>query len=363
MNNKIRYLLLLVVILIVFTIPGTAMAKELQDDQVVAGGTFTLRSGEELDGSLIIFGGSALVENQAVVEGDVVVLGGIVTIDGLVEGNVVGIGGVVNLNENAFIDGDLTTVAATLNKEPGAEVNGQVITNIEAPAIRLFPETLNIPTIPEFSPAFRTASYTWRVFWFILRTLLWGALAALVVVFLPKQTSETSKTIAKQPLLSGGLGLVSVIITPVVLFILLVTCIFSPIALIGGFAFAVAWIFGIIAIGFEIGQRIAKAFDREWALPVLAGIGTIGLAFIVDGIYLLVSPAGLLLRGLVGIFGLGAVLLTRFGTRPYPAETEAELSVADELPPPSGYEETTPESIIETEAEAPDKPGDKGSES
>lgn len=345
MNKKFAYLFLLVIVILLFAVPGTAMAKELRDDQVVAGGTFTLYSGEVLDGSLIIFGGSALVESDAVVEGDVVVLGGLVTVDGQVEGNVVGIGGVVNLDSTAVVEGDLTTVAATLNRETGAEVNGQVITNFEAPVMRFIPGTLDIPTFREFQPVFRPISNIWRVFWFILRTLLWGALAAVVVVILPKQTGETAETIAKQPLLSGGLGLVTLIVTPVILFILLITCIFSPVSLIGGLVFAVAWIFGIIAIGFEIGKRVGKAFNQAWALPVLAGIGTIGLAFIVDGIGLLFSPAGSLLRVLVGIFGLGAVLLTRFGTRSYPPESEPSADV--NLPPPSGYEESGSDELME----------------
>jgi cytoskeletal protein CcmA (bactofilin family) len=189
MNKKLIYLLLLVMF-VLLAFPGTAMAKSLQDDRVVAGGTFTLESGDTLDGSLIVFGGTASVEEDSIVEGETVVLGGIVTIDGSVEGNVVGIGGVVNLKENAYIDGDLTTVAATLNREPGAEVNGQVVTGIDVPAFSLVPSTFDFPTFTEFQPSFQPAfanpvGFTaWRIFWFIFRTLLWGALAALIALFL-----------------------------------------------------------------------------------------------------------------------------------------------------------------------------------
>ena len=53
MIKQYKYLVFLVTIVILL-IPGTAMAKELHDDRVVAGGTFTLDSGEILDGSLTL---------------------------------------------------------------------------------------------------------------------------------------------------------------------------------------------------------------------------------------------------------------------------------------------------------------------
>ncbi|GAH63618.1 unnamed protein product, partial [marine sediment metagenome] len=100
MKKYMKYIILIAT-LILLVVPSTAMAMELQDDRVVAGGTFTLESGEILDGSLIIFGGSAAIEEDSIVEGDVVVLGGIVSVNGVVEGNLVGVGGVVNLKEHA----------------------------------------------------------------------------------------------------------------------------------------------------------------------------------------------------------------------------------------------------------------------
>ncbi|MFC1922364.1 hypothetical protein ACFLY4_03660 [Chloroflexota bacterium] len=332
MNKKFVYLLLLVM-LIVLAFPGTAMAKELQDDRVVAGGTFTLESGETLDGSLIVFGGTASIEEDSTVEGDVVVLGGIVTIDGFVDGNAVGVGGVVNLNENATVDGDLTAVAATLNREPGAQVNGQVITGIDVPALSLLPGTIDIPAFSEFQPSFvNPYAFTfWRVFWFIFRTLLWGALAALVTMFLPNPTTRTSKAIAKEPILAGGVGLLAMVIAPIVLILLAITCILSPISLLGVMALVVAWVFGRIAIGLEIGIRIAKMFEKDWPLPVAAGIGTFSLALVVDSVGTFIYCVGWLVPALIGLFGIGGVILTRFGTQQYPPEPE--LGMMEDVSP------------------------------
>jgi cytoskeletal protein CcmA (bactofilin family) len=333
MNKRYKYFVLLVT-LVILLIPGTVFARDLQDDRVVAGGTFTLESGEIVDGSLLVFGGSANTEQDSLVEGDVVVFGGIVTIDGTIEGNVVGVGGVVNLRENAVVEGDMTTVAGTLNREAGAQVDGQVITGIDAPALTIFPETLDFPTtFTNFEPIFNPVGFTlWRVIWFIFRTLLWGALAALVAMFLPNPTTRTSQAIVDQPVMAGGVGLLTIIITPILLLLLAITCILSPISLIGVLVLVVAWAFGRIAIGLEIGNRIAKTFDRDWPVPLAAGVGTFGLTLVVDSLGTFIPCVGWLIPALVGLFGLGGVVLTRFGTQKYPLEEEVIDAEAESFP-------------------------------
>lgn len=341
MNKKLKYLLL-VVLLLILAFPTTVFAKGLADDQIVAGGSFTLSSGDSLDGNLIVFGGTAITESDSRVQGDVVVLGGIVTIDGLVEGNVVGIGGVVNLDENAIVEGDLTTVAAALNREPGAIVEGQAITEITVPALSLLPETLDIPSWNFYEPTLFAGSFSvWRIFWFLFRTLLWGAVAALVALVLPNPTTRVSKTVADQTVVSGGVGLLAIIVTPIILILLAITCILSPISLLGALALAVAWYFGRIAIGLELGKRLAKAFNREWPLPLTAGVGTFGLALVVDGLGLVIPCIAWLIGFLVGIFGLGAVVLTRYGSSSYPSEPDIiEATEGQYIPDPSAGSET-----------------------
>jgi hypothetical protein len=367
MNKKYKFLILAVT-LIILVIPGTAVAKELQDDRIVAGGSFTLDSGEKLSGSLVVFGGTATTEVDSIVEGDVVVLGGSVTIDGLVEGNVVGVGGAVNLEDNAVIEGDVTTVAASLDEADSAIVHGQKITNI--PGISLAPGGIQLPDLPRIQtipgesiiqPIIRPFSFTlWGVLWFIFRTLLWGAWAALVVMFLPNPTTRASQAIMKQPLLTGGVGLLTVIVAPVVLIVLLITIILIPISILAALALLVAWFFGRIALGLEIGQRIARMFDRDWPLPILAGIGTFALALVIDSMSTIIPCVGWLIGLIVGLFGLGGVLLTLFGTRPYPPESESGLESGEKVEPeaPAISETSSPKTEEEpspAESESPEE--------
>ena len=354
MSKYLKYMIL-VATLIVLIVPSTAYAMEAYDDRVVAGGTFTLESGEILEGSLIVFGGSATAEADSIIEGDVVVLGGIAGLDGLVEGNVVGIGGVINLNENAVVEGDLTNFAGALNRDPGAAVDGQVVTGIDAPALNVIPETFDFPTFTPFEQNYNPFAFSfWRMLWFIFRTLLWGALAALVTMFLPNPTSRTSKAIVDEPVMSGGVGLLAIIVTPIVLVLLVITCILSPISLIGALVLVVAWVFGRIAIGLEIGKRIAKSLDREWSLPLSAGVGTFALALVVDSVGTFIICVGWLVPLIVGLFGLGGVILTRFGTQSYPDDDEAVGIVAAEVPAELIETDETP--VLEEEVESSDDP-------
>ena len=86
-----------------------------------------------------------------------------------------------------------------------------------------------------------------------------------------------------------------------------------------GFGFLVlglALVFGWLAAGFEIGRRLADAFGQALGVPVQAGIGTFVLTLGVSAIGI-VGPLGVLSVVLVCSLGLGAVIMTRFGTREY----------------------------------------------
>jgi cytoskeletal protein CcmA (bactofilin family) len=305
----------LLVLLAVLALPGTALAKGLQDDKVVAGGSFTLKSGETIDGNLFVFGGAVTLEQDSDVKGDVVLMGGTVAIDGTVTGSVVGIGGVVSLRPNAVVAGDLTTVGATLNRDPGAQVEGQVVNGLHPPFQFSIPGRVQIPDAPNAEVHF---SPIWSGMWFLFRTFLWAALAVLLVMFLPNQSERTALAAAGQPLLAGAVGLLTVVVAPLLLIAIAITIILIPVSLVGGAVLAVAWFLGRIALGLEVGRRLAVSLKQDWPLAVAAGVGTFLLTLVVDGMDALIPCVGWLAPFLVGILGLGAVLLTRFGTQTYP---------------------------------------------
>ena len=100
------------------------------------------------------------------------------------------------------------------------------------------------------------------------------------------------------------------------LFFLVLTICLSPLAFLGGLVLVVAYTFGWIAIGLEVGQRLAAAFRQDWSLAVSAGVGTLVLTIVTYGIDFL-PCIGWIAPAAVYCLGLGAVLLTRFGGQEY----------------------------------------------
>ena len=114
------------------------------DGRVIFGDNFTLESGDTLTGDLVVFGGNVTIEEDAKVQGDMVVIGGNVNLDGIVNGSTVIVGGSTTMGETSVVKGDLVTVGGSLTRDPGSEIEGEVVTNIPAPNIQI----PNVPSPP-----------------------------------------------------------------------------------------------------------------------------------------------------------------------------------------------------------------------
>ena len=107
-----------------------------------------------------------------------------------------------------------------------------------------------------------------------------------------------------------------------VLIIAAITIILLPVVLLSLIPLAFAWLFGVISIGQEIGDRFARAIRQNWTPVIATGVGTFVLVFIVASIQSLNSLAPFLacvtwvIPILVGFLAIGAVVITRFGIRP-----------------------------------------------
>jgi len=336
-------------------------------DKLVIGGTFLLESGETLNGGLIILGGSAELEQGSTVEKDVAVIGGTVNINGQVKGNVSAVGGMVSLGSSAVIEGNVSTVASQLTREAGAKVEGKVNTVTTGPFSLVVPGTLQIPGWENFPPITLPRSAKppimniafnpiWDGLWLLIRSFLWAAVAVLVALFLSQRTERVAESVMRNPLVAGGMGCLTLLIIPLVLVVLVITICGIPFALLGTFILWTAWGFGMIAIGYEIGKRMAHLFKSDWAIPVSAGVGTFVLTLGLNGIGALVPCVGWMAPAIVGLVGLGAVLLTRFGGRPYPyPEPESN----EPAPGPPASNPLPPAQQLGSEASlSPDQPQD-----
>ena len=303
-----------------------------ESDKVVLGGSYILEQNETLEGNLFVLGGTAQLKSGSSVKGDVMVLGGTLVAQGEISGDVSIMGGLANLEENAHIRGDVNTLSATLQRSDGAVIDGQTneITSETWPSI--IPKNLHLPnwqgspsiTLPGETPTNNYSSPLktgWDFLWLLVRSLAWAALAVLTALFGPKLVSTASDTVVEKPVVSLGMGCLTVFLGTAVLLLLIITICGIPFSLLGGFILLLAWGFGVIAIGTETGIRIAKLFKSDWAIPVSAGVGTFILTLVTNAIAILIPCLGWLLPTGIGLVGLGAAVLTRFGSRPYPPDS------------------------------------------
>jgi hypothetical protein len=325
---KLFTLVLLLALLILPTsiVYARGSSSGLLDGRVIFGDNFTLESGDTLTGDLVVFGGNVEIEEDATIQGDMVVIGGNVTMDGAVTGSTVIVGGSTTIGETGVVRGDLVTVGGSLTRAPGSEVEGEVVTNIPAPDIRIpdiqVPDVPAVPNIPNPpTPPSPNVNFDYNPLGNFFRmfgtAIAVSLLAMLASLFLQPQIERVSQAVTGQPVISGSIGLLTGVMSPLIFVILTLTIILIPVMVLAAAALALAWLFGMIAIGSEVGERFTRAINQTWAPPLTAGMGTFLMMLVVGGIGM-IPCVGWLATSLVALLGVGGVVLTLFGTQSYP---------------------------------------------
>jgi hypothetical protein len=281
--------------------------------RVIFASNFTLESGDTFDGDLVVFGGNVTIEEDANLNGDLVVVGGTIESNGETSGSMVVVGGQITLGETAQVAGDVVTIGGQLDQAEGAEIQGEVVNNV-APNITLpsgripppEPEIPSVPTPPEVVPPNITVHFNpfAEFFGIIFWALGAGAFSMLLALFLQPQITRTGTAIVSQPLMTAAIGLVSVIVAAIFFLTVL-----PPLLVI------FAWFFGVVALGQEVGERFTKAINQEWSPVMTIGFGTF-LLVLAGGVIGLIPCLGGFILFLVGLIGVGASIITLFGTRP-----------------------------------------------
>ncbi len=299
----------------------------ISEDKLVLGNSFTLLKGQILNGDLAILGGTAVLDKDSQVNGDIAVLGGRLEINGNVNGNVQAFGGSIELGETALIAGSLYNFSSTLSQSEGAIILGQQIANL--PFDLHLGDNVN-PIVPDNQTvnSFSFIQFIGGILFSILQIFSLSALALILVLIAPKPSNRVARAIIKQPFVHWGIGLLTVLVLPILLVFLTITIVLSPFAIIGVLIFAIALIYGWINLGFALGKRLFGNKPTSMSPALEAAIGTLILSTIAR-ITALVPCIGWFLVALVSLIGLGAIILTRLGTREYTISSPVRGKVTD----------------------------------
>ncbi|MCL6472582.1 MAG: polymer-forming cytoskeletal protein [Firmicutes bacterium] len=283
-----RFTALLVAAVLITAIFAVPVCGAVKADITQFGSDVTVPAGQVEEGSVTVFGGNAIIDGE--VKRDVTVFGGNLTINGRVGRNATDFGGNVTLGGNSVINGDLTYFGGRLDRDPRAQVKG----NISA-------------GVPRFNP------FTSFIFG-LLSLIGMLAIAALIVALWPNATSVLADTIEREPLQSLGVGFLTVVLIPFAIGALAVTIVGIPLIFLLLFAIPFVFLYGYTGSARWLGRRIGQNNPSIVNAPVLqVVIGTL-----IIGVIGFIPVLGWLVSVVAVLFGLGAVILSKFGTgRPW----------------------------------------------
>lgn len=309
-----RFWILTAVVVLLAGLFVTAVPASAQDGQTIFGEPVTVQSGETVNGDLVSFGGPVTIERDGEVRGNVVALGGPVSVAGRVRGDVVALGGPIDLEETATVEGDVISAGGPIDRSPEATVRGDVVQGFRFGDLRNF--RFGTPNgrvdVDEGAGIF---SFFLSLLGIGFRAAGLAVIALLVLIFLPDQTHTVKRMTVEQPIASIGVGILTFLVAALVMGVLVITLCGIPVALILGLALLMALLYGWIALGLMVGERLLSMLDTQRPLPLIGGVvGVLLLSLLVA-----VPCIGWLIGFLGGSWGLGAVVLSRGGTRDYPS--------------------------------------------
>ncbi len=305
-----------------------------------------IRSGETVEGDLLLFNSILTIEKAGALKGDLLMFNsGLDVGEGaLLSGDLLAFDSTLRLDGE--IAGDLLAFGSALWKGDPARIDGELLTQ----------GTLRLKTPPSFSKPSSLSSFfspfsRWALLpslhrmrllfipWVrVLATVILLALLALTVtLFLEYPLQRAARFIALQPILSGGLGLLTLLVAPLLILILIITLVFIPLALLLIMALLLSLLFGWISLGLELGNRLLRLFALRCSLPWTAALGTFLLTLFTAAMGEL-PCIGWLVGFTAALLGLGATLLMAFGYRMGLSLSEHSVSLPA-VPPLSASQE------------------------
>ncbi len=286
-----------------------------------------IQSGAQVSRDVVAFGANVVVEEGAKITGDVVIFGGNLELGGQVGHRVTVFGGNVDLQPGSVVDDDVQAVGGNVRQQPGSTVRGRVLSGGSS-TVRVSPFF--------FVPSIRNGlDFGFGMIASIVRglfvALAIAALGALVLVFLPTHTAQVSQTAQQAALPSVGVGCLTLLVVPLLAVLFVVTCLGIPVGVVLLVLFVAAILFGWIAVGMTLGERLLAALNAKNVVPLLAMLVGVLVLWLITSLPIL----GWLISIFVASLALGAVVLTRFGTRPYPPIAPAPAATGTPLPPPA----------------------------
>jgi len=314
----------------------------VEGDCISLGGPVTVNG--TVSNDVAAMGGAVTI--NGVVKGDVSAIGGAMLIAGSVDGDVSSIGGDMTLEPAAKVSGDVSIMGGKLSKAEGAQVEGDVTQADMGLAKRMWmPLAMRLKYLPDI----KEKVSPWRqAFGFVMFLFFCGGIGlmtALIALFFPKNLETAAACLESDFWRAGGAGALVIMLTVPVLVLMAVSILGLPLIPLAILLYCAAVFLALAACSLALGRRFCEV--RHMPVPTPLAATGMGFALLISFLVLakLIKVAGVIGALFSGLFvvvgliifsgalivGLGAVALTRFGSRAAAVRTFAPAAV-----PPAG---------------------------
>lgn len=270
--------LLLVALLLVLLLPHVQALQMLSGDQIsidspidddvfAAGDTITINAPVA---GLVIAGGDIVI--NAPVNGDVFVAGGQIAVNSDVDGKIVAAGGEIDLKgaaTNAVIAGGEVNLHPTVVISRDAVISGGTVSNagtivgnltVRAESFQNtgsagFVDFKRAEGLREFESRLRQLS----IIVHILMAVGFFILGIILLKLFPTQFFRVEEEVRESPLRNTAVGFVLIITSVILIFLLAITIVGLPVALIMGMLFIIALMLSYLFVSFAVGRKIVDA--------------------------------------------------------------------------------------------------------
>lgn len=254
--------------------------------------TLVVDQDEVMCGDLTLFSSTLDVKGQ--MWGNILAFGSNIHIAGTVGGNINLYGGSAILQNGSHMRGNVNLFGGSGKLKAGSRLDGTIDNRSQHASLWL----------PGVNSGF--AFPFWQI-------IIWVILGLVLISLFPEHMMFVRATVTSKTRRSLALGLLSLLLAPAVLIVLIALIIPIPLAILIAVGLIAAWALGTIAIGWLVGEQIMR---------VIAPRHNTRLAQVTVGLTVLIVVGAIPYIGWIvsigaGLLGLGAVFLSRFGTRLY----------------------------------------------
>ena len=313
-RSKNIFLSLLCIIVVIFVSSQLVLAKGnvSKVNLFRIGNDINIKEGEVVN-TIFSIGGKVVIDGE--VRGRVIVIGKLISVGGKVDKDIVCIGNNIVLKEGSIVGGDVISIGGRVFRWADTEVKGKI------KEINRFgfnrKSNQDFENLPFDSPRF----FYWRNFYplqiyfegnfklFKLITLL--IVVGLAVALFSKQIRNIATFVSKEPgesLLFGILGMILIIPLTIILGLSIIGI---PLTFLLIILVIVASLFGVVSIYFLIGQRFLTTFNFKNPTSLWG----VFIGLIILELIRTIPHLGGIIMLTVYLFGFGAVIKTRFGSK------------------------------------------------